>query len=542
MRHGPGAKALQQLYDLEPKTCCSWGPKDLSLVDGSPEPRDLAQEVLTAAENWPVDEDGINPELDPGSAGVNLGLDAKDRFYGRMSGVEVEKELIRLAVLLQSLLRDFGLMKDTFGHLQDEQHSVKELMLQNSSACTAQVVDLQKEVEDKMKWLSAQVVDGTWTVAQCQKDTSAKCQVLREELDGKLESHKHNFEDFREEAGRRFDSSSQSLEEGLERLTERMDCNEQARKALRIDAFNEMAHARQAAHDLRQSDQEQMNKKFSAMQAVQESMQQACCTVEGKVDAAWEALQDVQEKIVIVSEENVSKFVLAENGVAEVQQKVNEVHEETTRGRLATEVVIDELQKELLAVKKAGSSLLTSEFSRDESQPGHVAGLGDFQVSHMSRASSEMPITLTQSSNEERLDVLELQVQRTAENQKILEEELFERLKEFELQARRTPEGPEGPDISERLDYFDHQVHLAAQSQRSLAEDLFQRLDELEQQVHSSYNQELLELLENLEIQAPRSAGGATGWGKARGARKRSATAPGEFWCVQKDPTWSRGV
>ena len=34
MRHGPGAKALQQLYDLEPKTCCSWGPKDLSLVDG----------------------------------------------------------------------------------------------------------------------------------------------------------------------------------------------------------------------------------------------------------------------------------------------------------------------------------------------------------------------------------------------------------------------------------------------------------------------------------------------------------------------------
>lgn len=37
----------------------------------------------------------------------------------------MEKELIRVACLLQSLLRDVGLMKETMGHLEDERHSAQ---------------------------------------------------------------------------------------------------------------------------------------------------------------------------------------------------------------------------------------------------------------------------------------------------------------------------------------------------------------------------------------------------------------------------------
>ena len=42
---------------------------------------------------------------------------------------EVERELIRVACLLQSLLRDIGLMKETMGHLEDERHCVQEKRL-----------------------------------------------------------------------------------------------------------------------------------------------------------------------------------------------------------------------------------------------------------------------------------------------------------------------------------------------------------------------------------------------------------------------------
>eukprot|EP00434_Breviolum_minutum_P023145 symbB.v1.2.020420.t1/scaffold1653.1/size107518/1 len=492
-----GAKALQDLKGLEQQTRSS-----------SPEGRDFSEEVLAAAEKWPVDEDGINPDLDPGTVGLNLGLDAKDRFYGRMSGIEVEKELIRMAVLLQSLLRDFALMKDTFGHLQDEQISLKDVVVQHQIASTDQKVELQKDLEEKMKWVDSQVNESNWIVAKCHKDTAAKAQVLREELDGKLELHKLLFEDFRAEAGKRMDHASNALEEMQHHLVERIQCNEQARKALRMDVFNILVQDRQAVQDLRRSDQEQTNKKFAAIEAVQEAMKEAASLMDGKMDSTLEALKDVEEKVLMVSEENVSKFVLTENVVTEVQQKVHEISEETGRRRLATQVVIDDLRKELHVLKKAHVAGSLSEYSRDDSQGGRLLQ-EDFQGSHVSVVSashgSELEITLTQSSTslQERCDLLEIQVQKAAENQKILEDEIFERLKTLEFQVSEPTDvpTPKWTEVVEQLNYFDHQVHLAAQSQRALAEDVFQRFEDLEQVQHTALTKDVLEALENLELQ-----------------------------------------
>jgi len=53
-----------------------------------------------------------------------LGYDSKQRFYGGTAGGQVEEELRRLSTLLQSLLKDFVLLKDSVWHLQDERDLV----------------------------------------------------------------------------------------------------------------------------------------------------------------------------------------------------------------------------------------------------------------------------------------------------------------------------------------------------------------------------------------------------------------------------------
>ncbi|CAK9032876.1 unnamed protein product, partial [Durusdinium trenchii] len=493
-----GAKALKQLSNLaESKTCCSSPDRkhlgqDQEVADAETE-TGLLQEVLEVAETWPVDEDGVVPDLDPGSAGVNLGLDAKDRFYGRMSGVEVEKELIRLAVLLQSLLRDFSIMKDTMGHLEDEQNTVKETVRHGLHECSAQVLDVQKDSESRMKVLTTQVEEATWTVARCQFDTKAKTQALGKDLQEQIELQKQYIEEFKEDTRKR----SKSLEDVQQRVMERIECNEQARKALRIDAFGEMARERKAAQDLRAHDQEEINQKFAELQLIQQSSQEASRNVREKIDFALEVMNQVQEKIDIVAEENVSKFVLTDNVVAQLQEKVKHVSEETVQRRLSTQAVIEELRKELHWRKassgktssgNAGSyrvdSLLTSEFSREDSQGGQFLR-EDSQI--QGSQGSELQITQSSQSGEllERIEILELQVQRATEDHKGLEDDIFNRLKDLELQVQRGVENTSylEEDFADRCKEIDAQVHLAATSQRDLAEDVFQRIEDLEDQV-----------------------------------------------------------
>eukprot|EP00913_Durusdinium_trenchii_P018919 g17777.t1 len=227
-------------------------------------------------------------------------------------------------------------------------------------------------------------------------------------------------------------------------------------------------------------------------------------------------MNQVQEKIDIVAEENVSKFVLTDNVVAQLQEKVKHVSEEliqshmnlstdqltrelqeTVQRRLSTQAVIEELRKELHWRKassgktssgNAGSyrvdSLLTSEFSREDSQGGQFLR-EDSQI--QGSQGSELQITQSSQSGEllERIEILELQVQRATEDHKGLEDDIFNRLKDLELQVQRGVENTSylEEDFADRCKEIDAQVHLAATSQRDLAEDVFQRIEDLEDQV-----------------------------------------------------------
>ncbi|CAJ1337584.1 unnamed protein product, partial [Effrenium voratum] len=151
-RPARGNDALSQLAELESKT------------QGSIPDNDLAQQVLALADKWPMaEENALLAELSPGTAGLDLGPDAKDRFYGNMSGVEVEKELIRQGVLMQTLLRDFSIMKDAVGHLEDESGTAKELAVKRQLDCRTTALELRQEVDAKMRSMTFQASD-RWTL------------------------------------------------------------------------------------------------------------------------------------------------------------------------------------------------------------------------------------------------------------------------------------------------------------------------------------------------------------------------------------------
>merc|ERR1719507_2978811 len=86
----------------------------------SPRPRnghEIEQEVAERLGDNLERLECMQDELErPQSRGLALNFAAKQRFYESATGTQVEEELRRLAVLLQSLLKDFALLKDSVWH------------------------------------------------------------------------------------------------------------------------------------------------------------------------------------------------------------------------------------------------------------------------------------------------------------------------------------------------------------------------------------------------------------------------------------------
>jgi len=56
----------------------------------------------------------------PPSRGVVLGAEERQRFYGGLSGKQVEDELRRIAIIMQGLLHDCTIVKNSLWHIEDE--------------------------------------------------------------------------------------------------------------------------------------------------------------------------------------------------------------------------------------------------------------------------------------------------------------------------------------------------------------------------------------------------------------------------------------
>mmetsp|Transcript_86371 Transcript_86371/g.278938 ORF Transcript_86371/g.278938 Transcript_86371/m.278938 type:complete len:567 (+) Transcript_86371:47-1747(+) len=60
----------------------------------------------------------------PPSRGLVLGAEERQRFYGGLSGKQVEDELRRIAIIMQGLLHDFTIVKNSLWHIEDERGMV----------------------------------------------------------------------------------------------------------------------------------------------------------------------------------------------------------------------------------------------------------------------------------------------------------------------------------------------------------------------------------------------------------------------------------
>ena len=101
-----GAKAMR---DLRP------------LAENTPNQRPLTERTLDAAQDWSVNSTPRGARAGAtATCGLELSEESRSHFFGHRTGLDVEAELQRQAVLLKGLLRDVAVMRDTVWHLSDE--------------------------------------------------------------------------------------------------------------------------------------------------------------------------------------------------------------------------------------------------------------------------------------------------------------------------------------------------------------------------------------------------------------------------------------
>jgi len=126
----PGAKAVHDLRKLT----------DAQVESDRP----LHEKTLEAAEAWSVP--GTPKGIEHPSNGLTLG-DAKNSFFGRVSGHEVEAELQRHAMLIKGLLRDVAILRDVVWHLADERAEVGKAR-ESAENVQAEIASLRAYLEE----------------------------------------------------------------------------------------------------------------------------------------------------------------------------------------------------------------------------------------------------------------------------------------------------------------------------------------------------------------------------------------------------------
>eukprot|EP00439_Symbiodinium_sp_Y106_P076038 s440_g15.t1 len=208
---GRGGVAVQQLAELA-EGCWGSATRNSSAEDEGSLAKQEA--VLQVAESWPPEKEEL-PSFQhrPGVNGLLLGFESKDAFYGQRSGAEVEQELARLAMLLQNLLREFAILKDSVGHLEDETGSEVGNRLERN--CLNQLEEVNQDISLKMNSMASKVDEATAAVAKTDKFINSKFQALLQRTDARCESVESMWEDFRNGVHERFESNELSREDWI---------------------------------------------------------------------------------------------------------------------------------------------------------------------------------------------------------------------------------------------------------------------------------------------------------------------------------------
>eukprot|EP00435_Cladocopium_sp_Y103_P028089 s3510_g7.t1 len=206
--------------------------KDLRPL-AEPSNRSLTERTLEAAEAWSIPGSPFKGlDASHPSRGFELSQDSRSGFFGRLTGLDIEAELQRHAVLLKGLLRDMAVIRDTVWHLADERSVVTCAAHDAKEACdvTAELRTSFSELEMAvLKQQELWAKDGgvgdaklLQSMQESSMETRYEEQSLREET--QFEEHSRilegRFQEHHGQLNQRFEALMQEHSVALERFQE----------------------------------------------------------------------------------------------------------------------------------------------------------------------------------------------------------------------------------------------------------------------------------------------------------------------------------
>mmetsp|Transcript_12335 Transcript_12335/g.34972 ORF Transcript_12335/g.34972 Transcript_12335/m.34972 type:complete len:493 (-) Transcript_12335:212-1690(-) len=152
-----------------------------------PSGRALPEKTLdvAVAPCWEITADG------PQSLALLTPKSGKDRYYGTLTSAQVEQEVRRLSTLLQGLVRDFSIVKDSVWHLEDERSLAHQRMDRFEQVEVPSLRSASGATEARLEALAGRV-DGLDASAARAGETQAQVDQLAcklELMDSRLVAH-----------------------------------------------------------------------------------------------------------------------------------------------------------------------------------------------------------------------------------------------------------------------------------------------------------------------------------------------------------------
>mmetsp|Transcript_31736 Transcript_31736/g.62360 ORF Transcript_31736/g.62360 Transcript_31736/m.62360 type:complete len:607 (-) Transcript_31736:71-1891(-) len=156
----------------------------------------VAVNLTSVSPEQPGLEDTREVPLGTGSLANNV----SDRFYGSLSNREVGEELQRLTIFVNSLLRDFTVVKDRVWHLEDDRHLVHERIERFQQVELAELRASSSEAGENLTVLSDRSAQLAGRMAVLEKkscidrESSTELEGRLELLDARLVACEEGFE------------------------------------------------------------------------------------------------------------------------------------------------------------------------------------------------------------------------------------------------------------------------------------------------------------------------------------------------------------
>eukprot|EP00930_Biecheleria_cincta_P104989 TRINITY_DN9748_c0_g1_i7.p1 TRINITY_DN9748_c0_g1~~TRINITY_DN9748_c0_g1_i7.p1 ORF type:complete len:906 (-),score=288.21 TRINITY_DN9748_c0_g1_i7:121-2838(-) len=350
---------------------------------------DLAEQVLSQAEtSWidppdearqalqiaglqltsPGSDEDIMENAKPGTRGLSLVTEEKERYFGNLSGSKVQQELLRLARLLHGLLRDFAVVKDSMGHLHDDSGSLKlrtdRLEKQSFERLEEIMEDFEERLDSNDKSAADSAKQALEATERCGQVVAANEELrarfeLSEARIAELEDNAPVFESFVQSATGKLEELRLQADDLGERLSANAEASRAQCEGLDVKVAEEaVARAAMEERLCRQIHAAEVNAQRLVRQAV-----------DGLKQGALKELKAASEASAFVSRRGLRE--IAAQIDAELAARQAEAREHFSQ----TTEVIEDVENALLTRLRELSTGLSNRFTSKDALDRRLAGL-----------------------------------------------------------------------------------------------------------------------------------------------------------------------